>query len=77
MLQLSRFAPMRFEFGTRRENCENRQCLQAVDEHSDQLFRGRIDPVQILDDQQHRTARGESFQQAQQSLKQLLLLPLR
>src|SRR5258708_7515360 len=43
----------------------------------EELPRGRIDPVQILEDHKDRSRSGHSFEQPQQRRKGALLLPLR
>ena len=43
----------------------------------EELARGRIDPVQILEDHQHRLRSGQPFELPQQRGKAALLLALR
>ena len=62
-----------------RPDCGNQQDRQAFDPHDnaiEQLTRGRVDPMQILEHHQQRLSAGEGFELAQQCLERQLLLAL-
>src|SRR5262245_26915527 len=48
-----------------------------IDQEAEKLQRGRIDPVQIFHDKEHRLLRGNAPQDRQQGVQRLLLLLLR
>jgi hypothetical protein len=52
-------SPARRELGSKGQDCQHRQVLDAVDYQTQQLQRGRIGPVEILEEKQHRPERGE------------------
>jgi hypothetical protein len=47
-----------------------------IDQEAEQLQRGRIDPVQVLHDKEHRLLRSDAQQDGQQGVQGLLLLLL-
>ncbi len=65
------------EVGTKGEECQDAGDGALIDQEAEQLQRGRIDPVQVFHDKQHRLLCGDSQQNCQEGLQGLLLLLLR
>ena len=70
-------APGRLEFGTKGDRQQHRQTPHPVDGQIQQLARGRIDPVGVLEHHQHRPVPRLGFELAEQRLEQLLAFALR
>ena len=77
LMQVILVVPVRVELRSSRADDEHRQRLHAIDQYADQLVGRRIDPVQVLDDDEHGLQRRERFEQPHQRREQLVLLPLR
>ena len=70
-------APGRLEFGTKGDHQQHRQLPHPVDGQIQELARGRIDPVGVLEYHQHRPVPRLGFELAEQRLEQLLPFALR
>ena len=70
-------APGRLKFGTKGDHQQHRQPPHPVDGQIQQLARGRVDPVGVLEHHQHRPAPRLGFELAEQRLEQLLPFALR
>ena len=56
---------------------KHRQVRGGVHHHSQQFVSGRVDPVEILDDQENRASCRRTFHQVDEHFQQTLTLPLR
>ena len=56
---------------------QHRQVRGGVHHHSQQFVSGRVDPVEILHDQEHRASCRRTFHQVDEHFQQTLALPLR
>jgi hypothetical protein len=50
---MRRSAPGLLEFGTKCDDQQDRQSADTVDRQIQQLARGRVDPMDVLEDHQH------------------------
>ena len=69
--------PGGLEFRAKGNEQQYRQPADAIDGQIDQVARGRVDPVHVLEDHQHRMAAGERLQLVQQPGEQLFPFALR
>ena len=69
--------PGRLEFGTKGGHQHDRQTVDPREHEVEELTRSRIDPMQILKNDQHRLHSGQPFELPQQRRKGALLLALR
>ena len=69
--------PGRLEFRAKGNEQQYRQPPDAIDRQIDQVARGWVDPVHVLEDHQHRMAAGERLQLVQQPGEQLFPFALR
>jgi hypothetical protein len=70
-------APRWMELGPKRRNEQNRQLLDAREREIEQLARGRVDPVQIFENHEHRLLSGENFEPANEKIERLFFFSLR
>jgi hypothetical protein len=70
-------SPGRCKIRADRGDQQDRQAFDPDDNAIEQLTRGRVNPMQILEHHQHRLSAGEGFELAQQCLERQLLLALR
>src|SRR5262249_34395023 len=68
--------PGRAEVGTKGQQYQDARSGALIDQETEQLQRGRIDPVQVFHDKEQRLLHGDSQQDRQQSMQELLLLLL-
>ena len=61
--------PRRLELRPEGDHQQHGQALQALHREVEQLERGRVDPVRVLEDHQDGPARGEALELPQQSLE--------
>jgi len=64
------------ELGAKRHDQQNRQAANALDSKVEQLARGRVDPMHVLKDHQHRLPVRQALELPDQRLQCPLLLAL-
>src|SRR5438067_2119411 len=69
-------APRRLKLRPERDDQQYRQLADAIDGQVEQLARGWIDPMRVLERYQHRLPPRHGAELAQQRLEQLLALAL-
>ena len=69
--------PGRRQLGAEGRDEQHRQALEPVDGEVEQLARGRVDPVQVLEDHQDRLVPGQALELVDQDLEGPLLALLR
>ena len=69
-------APGRLKLGTKGDRQQHRQMPHPVDGQIQELARGRVDPVGVLEDHQHRPVPRLGFELAEQCLEQFLAFAL-
>ena len=69
--------PRRAEVGPTGEHCQDGKIAYAIDQQVEGLEGRRVDPVDILVQNEHRAVAGEAGQLLDQDLECPLLLPLR
>jgi hypothetical protein len=67
----------RLELGTERHDQQHGQIADALDGEVEQFARGRIDPMRVLEDHQHRLSSCEAFELPDQRLECPLLAAAR
>ena len=68
--------PRRLKIGPERDDEKDRQRLQAFDRQRQEFDRGRIGPMDILEQHQHRTVPRQSFELLDQRREQAAALAL-
>jgi len=68
--------PGRLEFRAERHDQQNRQAAHALYGEVEQLARGRIDPMRVLEDHYHRLPARQTFELMDQRLQCPLLFAL-
>ena len=69
--------PGRLELGPERHDQQYRQAADAIDGQVEQFARGRVDPMRVLENHQHRLLARQTFELADQRFQCLFLFPLR
>jgi hypothetical protein len=69
--------PRRLELETKRHDQQHWQAADPLDSEVEQLARGRVDPMRVLENDEHRLPARQTFELADQRLQGLLLLALR
>jgi len=69
--------PWRRELRPESDDCKHPESLDALNHQTKKLLRGRVDPVCVLVDQEHRLFRREALEPVKQYLQRALLLALR
>src|SRR5215831_2585272 len=69
--------PGRTEVGTKGEQRQDAGGGALIDQQAEKFQRGRIDPVQVFHDKEHRLLGGDAQQDRQEGVQGLLLLLLR
>jgi hypothetical protein len=70
-------APAVLEFRPESDHQQDRNARDPIYHEVEQLARGRVDPMRILEDHQNRSAAGQGFELMQQRREQLFALALR
>ena len=73
MRDLRLAGPGRLELGAERHDQQHRQAAHALDGEVEQLARGRVDPMRVLEDHEHRLLAGQTFELPDQRLECPLL----
>jgi hypothetical protein len=69
--------PGRLELGAVRHDQQDWQAADTLDSEVEQLARGRVDPMRVLEDHHHRVLECQTLELADQRLQCALLLALR
>ena len=69
--------PGRLELGAERHDQQHRQAADPLDDEVEQLARGRVDPMRVLEDHDHRLLARQAFELPDQRLQCPFLLALR
>ena len=69
--------PGRLELGAERDDQQHWQIADPLDGEVEQLARGRVNPMRVLENHDHRLPARQTFELADQRLQCPLLLSLR
>jgi hypothetical protein len=70
-------APGRHELGSESDQHQDGEALDALDQQTQRFQRGRIDPVHVFVQGEHRLPRGQALDLLDQDLERALRLALR
>jgi hypothetical protein len=70
-------APVMLKFGAEGDDEQDRQPRYSIERQVEQLARGRVDPMRVLENHQNGPAQRQCLKLAQQSFEQFLAFALR